>query len=156
MRIGIRSVQFAAIILTVVCLVPSGAHLMEFANKLKLDDQSYMIVQHIYSGWALAGIPLAGSIIANLWLAIRSRSQRAPLMLASIAFALMLATLITFLIWILPANIATAQWTQAPVNLSPLRAQWETTHAVNGILALLAVIAVVSASLSWNDQAPKP
>ncbi|HET8750738.1 MAG TPA: DUF1772 domain-containing protein [Sphingomicrobium sp.] len=154
MRTPIRAVQFIAIALTALAMVPSAAHLMEFANKAKLDAPSYMIVQHIYSGWAFAGVAVIGSIAANLWLAVRSRSQRPPFLLASAAFVLMLGTLISFFVWIYPANVATAQWTDAPADLPPLRAAWESTHAVNGALAILAFIAVVAASLSWKDRGP--
>jgi hypothetical protein len=147
---SIRVPQFAAIIFTVLALVPGGAHLLELPNKLKLDDQSYMIVQRIYSGWALAGVVLAGAIISNLWLAVRSRPQALPFAFACASAALLVITLITFFIWVFPANQATEQWTSAPENLAQLRSQWERTHAINAILTLFAVIATVLASLLWN------
>jgi len=133
-------------------LVPSGAHLIEFSNKMKLDPRSYMTVQQIYSGWALAGIPLIGAMAANLWLALRTWRQRIPFLFASAAFLLMLATLISFLVWIYPVNEATAQWTVVPPNLQPLRRQWEVTHAANAVLTFLAVIATVSSSLKWRHS----
>ena len=151
---SIRIPQFLAIIFTVLALVPGGAHLLEFPNKMKLDNQAYMTVQQIYSGWAFAGVVLFAAIAANVWLAIESRPQALPFALAAIAAALLVLTLITFFIWVFPANQATAQWTSAPPNLAPLRAQWERTHAINALLTFLAVVATVIASLSWRPDTP--
>jgi hypothetical protein len=151
---SIRIPQFLAILLTALILVPVGAHLLELPKKMKLDDQAYMTVQQIYSGWAFAGIMLVAAIASNLWLAIRSRPQTASAALAGLATALLVATLISFFIWILPANQATAQWTSAPDNLATLRSQWELTHAVNAVLTLLALMAAVLASLIWNPDTP--
>jgi hypothetical protein len=113
-----------------------------------------VIVQRIYSGWALAGVVLAAAIASNIWLAVRSRPQALPFAFACASVALLVITLITFFIWVFPANQATAQWTSAPQNLAPLRAQWERTHAINAVLTFFAVVAVVIASLSWRPDMP--
>jgi hypothetical protein len=152
---SMRVIQFAAIMFTVLALIPGGAHLLEFPNKIRLDDDSYMMVQQIYSGWALAGVVLVLAIALTVWLAIVSRPQALPFAFACAAAALLVVTLITFLIWVFPANQATANWTAAPTNLASLRTQWEFTHAVNAILTLLAVMAAVMASLAWNPAAPR-
>ena len=55
-----RLVQFLAILLTALALVPAGAHLAELPNKIGLDQEAYFIVQNIYAGWALFGIVLFG------------------------------------------------------------------------------------------------
>jgi len=89
---SIRIPQFLAIILTVLALVPGGAHLLEYCNKAKLEELDYMTVQQIYSGWAFAGIVIIAAIAANIWLAIRSRSQRLPFAFACAAAALIAAT----------------------------------------------------------------
>jgi hypothetical protein len=74
-----RSVaQFLAIVFTALALVPAGAHLFELPNKIGLAREAYFIVQSIYRGWALFGIVLIGSLVANLALAIIARRQRAP------------------------------------------------------------------------------
>jgi membrane protease YdiL (CAAX protease family) len=151
---SIRITQFLAVILTVLSLVPGGAHLLEFPAKAKLDAQAYMTVQQIYSGWAFAGIVIFGAIAANFWLAVRSRSQPMPFALACCAAGLIVITLVTFFIWIYPVNQATANWTAMPEHLPPLRAQWERTHAINAVLTFLAVIATLVASLGWRPATP--
>ena len=148
MRIEI--VQFIATMLTVMALVPGGAHLLELPNKMKLDRDAYLTVQPIYRGWALAGLPLAGSLIATLWLAWFSRTQPLPPLLASTAFLLLLATLISFFVFIFPVNKATRQWTMTTDRFDAMRARWEYTHAANAVLTLLAVAATLAAGLSWR------
>jgi len=147
----IRVVQFVAILFTVLALIPGAAHLIELPNKMALDRESYMTVQRIYRGWALAGVVLLGALLTTLWLAIISRSQGLPMLLAFSAFALLLVTLITFFVWVYPVNQATAQWTIATVDFERRRARWEYTHAANAVLTLVAVAATAAASLTWRN-----
>ncbi|HEX5500177.1 MAG TPA: hypothetical protein VFX03_13155 [Thermomicrobiales bacterium] len=146
-----KIVQFLAIVLTAVALIPEGAHFFERFAKMNLAPDQYMTVQQIYQGWALFGVVLFGALAANLALAILSRGQRGPLLLASAAFVLVAATLVIFFAWTFPANQATANWTVAPENLNPLRAQWEYSHAVNAVLTFIAFLCVTIASLSWSE-----
>ena len=74
----LKVVQFLALALTALALVPSGAHLFEFPNKMSLGAEQYFIVQNIYRGWSLFGIVLFGALIANLGARIvAARSRRA-------------------------------------------------------------------------------
>lgn len=150
--VSIKLVQFIAILLMALSLVPGGAHLIELPNKMALDRDAYMTVQGIYRGWALAGVVLFAALASTLWLAIRSRAQRMPMTLAAVAFALLLITLISFFVWVYPVNQATAQWTVVTDDFEPLRRQWEYTHAVNAVLTLLALAATVAASLAWRHR----
>src|SRR5688500_17069659 len=93
----LRVVQFLAVVLTALALVPAGAHLFELPNKIGLDQEAYFIVQNIYRGWALFGTVLFGALAANLALMLRRR--RAPLWLALTAFILIAATLVVFFTW---------------------------------------------------------
>jgi hypothetical protein len=144
---GLRTVQFLAIVLTALALVPAGAHLAELPNKIGLGQEAYFIVQSVYRGWALFGIALFGALAANLALAILIRRQRAPFWLALAAFLLVAATLAIFFIWTYPANQATSNWTVVPANWQELRTTWEYAHATNAILAFLALCAVTWSTL---------
>ena len=139
---GLRSVQFLAVILTALALVPAGAHLFELPNKIGLEQESYFIVQNIYRGWALFGIVLFGALAANLALAVAVRRQPAPFWLALAAFVLIAATLAIFFTWTYPANQATSNWTVVPDDWRELRTRWEYAHAVNAVLTFLALCAV--------------
>jgi hypothetical protein len=139
---GLRTVQFLAILFTALALVPAGAHLSELPNKIGLAEQQYFVVQGTYRGWALFGIVLFGALAANLVLGVLVRRQRAPFWLALSAFLLVAATLVIFFIWTYPANQATSNWTVVPPNWQELRLQWEYAHATNAVLTFLALCAV--------------
>ena len=63
---ALRLVQFLAIMLTALALVPSGAHLAALPNKMAMAQSAYFVAQQIYAGWALFGIVLFGALVANL------------------------------------------------------------------------------------------
>ena len=149
---ALRVVQFLAIVLTALALVPAGAHLFELPNQIGLDQEPYFIVQNIYRGWALFGIVLVGALAANLALAIMVRRQRAPFWLALLAFLLVAATLAIFFTWTWPANQATSNWTAVPENWRELRTRWEYAHAANAVLTFLALCAVTLAALMTRDR----
>ena len=149
----LRVVQFLAVILTALALVPAGAHLFELPNKIGLAQQAYFTVQGIYRGWALFGIVLFGALGANLVLALMLRHQRRAFWLALLAFLLIAASLAIFFTWTFPANQATANWTEAPPNWQELRRRWEYAHTTNAGLTFLALCAVTFASLLTRDRA---
>ena len=148
---ALRAVQFLAIVLSALALVPAGAHLAELPNKIDLDQEAYFVVQNIYRGWAQFGIVLFGALAANLALAIMVRRQRAPFRLALAAFLLVAATLVIFFIWTYPANQATSNWTVVPANWQELRTTWEYAHATNAVLTFLALCAVTWSVLVARD-----
>ena len=148
---ALRLVQFLAIVLTALALVPAGAHLAELPNKIGLDQEAYFVVQDIYRGWALFGIALFGALATNLALAIVVRRQRAPFWLASAAFLLAAATLVIFFIWTYPANQARSNWTVVPADWQQLRTTWEYAHATNAVLTFLALCAVTWSALLTRD-----
>jgi hypothetical protein len=148
---ALKIVQFLAIVLTAVVLIPEGAHFFERFAKMDLPPDQYMTVQQIYRGWALFGAVIVAALAANLALAILSRGQRGPLLWAAAAFVLIAATLAIFFAWTFPANQATDNWTVAPENLSALRTQWENSHAANALLTFVALICATIASLSWSE-----
>jgi hypothetical protein len=62
---ALRLVQFLAIMLTALALVPSGAHLATLPNKMTMAQADYFAAQQIYAGWALFGIVLFGALAAK-------------------------------------------------------------------------------------------
>jgi hypothetical protein len=63
---ALRLIQFLAIILTALALVPSGAHLAALRNKIAMAQADYFVAQRVYAGWTLFGIVLFGALAANL------------------------------------------------------------------------------------------
>jgi hypothetical protein len=147
-----RTVQFIAIVLAALALVPVGAHLLELPHKMALERDGYFLVQSIYSGWSLLGAVLIAAIAANAAAAIAMRAQPAPMFLAGAAALLLLATLVVFFAWVFPANQATANWTTMPSDWETLRRQWEYGHAADAVLTLGALCAATAAALAWRRR----
>jgi hypothetical protein len=145
--VPLKIVQFLALVLTALALVPSGAHLFEFPNKMSLGAEQYFIAQSIYRGWSLFGIVLFGALIANLALALLLRGRGAPFALALFGFFSIALTLVIFFIWTYPANQATDNWTTIPNNWEQLRRQWEYSHAANAVVTFAAFCSVALSSL---------
>jgi hypothetical protein len=150
---ALKAIEFLAVILTALALVPAGAHLFELPNKIGLAQDPYFVVQNIYRGWALFGIVLLGALAANLALAVMVRRQRVAFALALAAFLGIAATLAIFFVWTYPANVATGNWTVVPAAWETLRRQWEYAHAANAIITFAALCAVVLATLLTRPQA---
>ena len=145
--LGVRAVQFLAVVLTALALVPAGAHLAALPGKIDLPQEAYFTVQAIYLGWSLFGFALIGALLANLGLALIPWRQRWPCRFALAGFALIALTLAIFFIWIYPANQGTANWTVAPDDWQTLRRHWEYAHAANAGLTFLAFCSIVVATL---------
>lgn len=150
----VKTVQFLAILLTALALVPGGAHLFALWNKIDLPQDAYFTVQAIYRGWSLFGFVLIPALLVNLVLAFLRRREVRASALALAAALLMAATLVIFFTWTYPANVATQNWTVAPPGWEVLRREWEYSHAVNAGLTFLALALVVLSVLTWAPPPP--
>src|SRR5262245_28841891 len=137
-----KVLQFLAVVLTALALIPVGAHLFALPNKIDLDQTDYFIAQNIYRGWALLGIVLIGALLINLALAIMLRARGAPYLLVAINTLCLAITLAIFFAFTFPANQATSNWTAIPANWRALRFQWETSHAVNAGITFIGFCAL--------------
>jgi hypothetical protein len=148
---GVRLLQFCAIVLTALALVPAGAHFFELPNKIDLNQQAYFTVQAICRGWALFGVALFGALFANLALTLLLAFRRRPYVLPLLAFVLVAATLVIFFIWTYPANQATSNWTLPTPNWTTLRLHWEYAHAVNAVLTFVALCLLTWSAVRARD-----
>ena len=152
---ALRLIQFLAIILTALALVPSGAHLAALPNnyKMAMAQAAYFIAQQIYAGWALFGIVLFGALAANLAHAIVLCRLGRSFGYALASFLLIAANLAIFFVRTFPTNQATNNWTVVPNNWNKLRIQWEYSHAANAMVTFAALVCVVIAVLRQPSQA---
>jgi hypothetical protein len=146
-----KILQFLALVLTALALVPAGAHLLELPNKIDLSEGDYFIVQTIYNGWAMLGIVLIGTVLANLFHAIFLRGQGLAFVCALIAFLCIAVTLVIFFAFTFPANQVTGNWTQVPADWQQVRTEWEISHAVNAVLTFAAFCALTISVLLTRD-----
>ncbi|MBD0331154.1 MAG: DUF1772 domain-containing protein [Chitinophagaceae bacterium] len=147
------TVLFLAILFALVTLSALLAHLLEMPEKLKMNNESYQIVQSIYRGWAWLGIFELGAIVlTGTWAVFRWKSrQHFPHII--IAFACFVLSILIFFLYTYPTNAATNNWTTLPDNWEQLKYKWEFSHAGRAIsnltgLSLLVIVLVKEASPS--------
>jgi hypothetical protein len=145
---ALKTVQFLAIILTALALVPVGAHIFALPNKIGMSEADYFTAQQIYAGWALFGIVLFAALLINLVHAAMVRGEYPTFRFALAGFLLIAATLAVFFAWTFPANQATANWTEIPAGWEALRKQWEYSHAANAALTFAALVCVALSVLT--------
>lgn len=145
-----KASSFLAVLLTALALVPGAAHLLELPHKLAMSGHDYLIVQAIYRGWWMLGFVLVAAFLANLIMALRSRDQTTPFLLALGATFAVAAALVIFFVWTYPVNVATANWTRLPEEWRAMRTQWEFSHAAGAGIMLLALCCSLLAALKWR------
>jgi hypothetical protein len=142
-----KILQFIALVLGALALVPAGAHLFALPNKIDLAQTDYFVVQTIYRGWALFGVVLIGNVVVLAALAVAQRAQRAPFVLVLASLACQLVVLAIFFAVVYPANVATGNWTAIPANWEDLRWHWELGHAVDALIAFAGFCALAASVL---------
>jgi hypothetical protein len=144
---ALRIVEFLAIVLAALALVPVGAHLAALPNKIDMDADSYLAAQQIYAGWAwFAVIDIAAIVMAGA-LAFMLRGGGAAFWFGAGACALQVVAMIVFFLFVFPGNQATQNWTSLPDNWQALRTSWEYGHGASGIITFFAFVAIVLAVL---------
>ena len=145
---SLRVIEFLAVLLTALAVIPAGAHLFELPNKIDLPRDAYLTVQGIYAGWAWLGLFDVAALILNVILAIKLRRQRPAVYFAWTAALCLVAFFAIFFAWTFPANQATANWTTMPDDWSGLRLEWEYSHAVNAAVMFVAFCSVTLAVIT--------
>jgi hypothetical protein len=134
--------QVLALLLTALAMIPSGAHLLELSNKIRLTRGEYQTAQKLYRGWQFAGIIVIGALLSTLALTLRLRSEPESFTAAAVAFACIAGTQVIFWSATFPVNRRTVNWTMLPDNWAQLRIRWEYSHAASAVLNLIAFISV--------------
>jgi hypothetical protein len=148
---ALRIVQFLAVVLIALALVPAGAHIFSLPNKITLAQDQYFIAQSAYRGWALFGFVLFGAIVANFAAAMLVFYQGKPFALAALAVLCIGVSLVIFFVWTYLANVATNNWTQAPRNWDALRSQWEYSHAANAVIIFIGLCSATLSALTTRE-----
>ncbi len=140
------------------------AHALEYPGKLRLDQQTYMVVQTIYyPGFTLGGIGEVLAVIATLFLAIAFHDDSVAFWWAISSFIAVLAMHAIFWFFTQPVNkywlkdlplpgaaekfFATDRRASDP-NWKHFRARWEYSHIARAILSAFALVAVAVAVAS--------
>jgi hypothetical protein len=149
-------VQFFAVLLTALALVPGGAHALALPNKIRLPQERYFAAQQIYRGWAFTGLAPVAAVMVDVGLAYLLRDQPAAAWLSLAAGLCVAATLLVFFLRIWPANQATDDWISTSPDWPALRRRWEYGHAVNAGLILIGLGLVIASVLVAAPSAQGP
>ena len=144
-------VWVVSLLLATLAMVPAAAHLLELPNKIKLSGKEYLTAQRLYRGWALAGIVVVAALLSTLVLLFMLRDWPTAFALAWVAFLCIAGTQVVFWTFTYPVNRTTANWTFLPGDWPELRKRWEYSHAVNAVLNLVALVALIACMLWTND-----
>jgi hypothetical protein len=142
MLVYVRVLMIASVALY---LVPTGAHLFELPGKMAMSPTDYMVMQTIYTGWALFGIVIFAAMLLTLLHAVLCRGGRTVLLLSLASFLCLVATQAIFWTFTYPINVASSNWTVTPDHFETARRQWEYSHAASAVLTFLALIAITLA-----------
>jgi hypothetical protein len=144
---ALRLIQFLAIMLTALALVPSGAHLAALPKWRRQPTSSPS--RSTLDG---LGIVLFGALAANPAHTIVLCRLGRSFDYALASFLLVAANLAIFFVWTFPTNQATNNWTVVPKNWNAVRIQWEYSHAANAVVTFAALVCVVIAVLRQPSQ----
>lgn len=140
-------VRFCALFFTALTLAPALAHVFELPHKISLPAQEYLIVQQIYRGWDLLGLPVLLALASNAALTVLLARRREPFALPLTATSAIVASQVIFWVFTYPVNRATENWTTLPQQWMQLRARWEFSHAVGAACDLVAFVVLIVALL---------
>lgn len=135
--------RFLAILSTAIAMAGGLAHAFEFPAKIHLGQEDYLVVQQIYRGWSLLGVPIIIALLCSLAIAYLVRSHRLCVTLTLTAVVALGAQLANFFVFTQPVNRATANWTELPEDWESLRMQWEYSHLASAVLFVIAFVAMV-------------
>lgn len=148
-----KILQFLAVVLSMLALVPGLAHLFELPNKIHLDEADYFVVQNIYRGWSLFGTVLIANLLANAALAFALRGEHGALWLVLANLLCIAVSLGIFFAFTYPTNQATNNWTAIPANWEQLRWQWEMSHAANAAIDFIGFCSLTLSVLLTREEA---
>jgi hypothetical protein len=78
---------------------------------------------------------------------VMSRHEPSVRWSTAVALLSLIAAQLVFWMYTYPANVATTNWTNMPENWDALRRQWEYSHAGGAAFQVLAMAALIMASL---------
>ena len=147
---ALRSLQFAALLLSALSLTMESAHVLELPQKMQYDAQLYAAVNTtLYHYFAtIGGVYSLGAIVAASVLAFLVRKHRS-------AFGWILAAAVLFVLWFMswlmlvaPVNTQVAAALQSAPETVPalwmqLRERWEYGHVAGFVIQLLGFCALV-------------
>ena len=140
--------RFISLILAALAMGMHLAHVLELAPKLQWDIELYLPVQtSLYKLFGSIGPVLEiGALIVISILAYRLRSRDRIFKLTALSAGMIVLALITWVLFVLPANGHITQWQVDvfPPDWTRWRDQWQFGQAAIFILHLIGFSALIS------------
>ncbi len=152
----LNTIRFLSLVCLALVMAASLAHVFALPHKMALSGEEYLVVQQIYRGWSLFGIPAFLGLALTGLLALMVRQQHTPFRLTMIAQACIALSLAVFFLFTLPVNRKTLNWTVLPEQWEALRQTWEYSHATVALLfctAFVLLVLSVLAGRNYSSQA---
>jgi hypothetical protein len=148
--------RFLTIMLTAFSLSLSMAHLLEFPQRMKFDQQLWVrvtVFQEVYKYFGDVGsIFEVGAILTAIVLIFLVRGRGSVFYWTLGGALLLVAAFASWILFVNSANAELARWLTNPVppDWTSTRNQWEYAHAINALikiggLSLLVVSVLVEA-----------
>ena len=145
-----QATQLVALLLMGVEVGVSYSHFMQWAGKLTLDKETFLIVQNdliqYFIGMGFVEIPLM-VLLAVIALLVRQRRAVLVLTLMALGCCLLAFGVWGFLIEPINQQIDGKTLAQLPANWSQLRNQWHVYHFVRVILYTVGMVALSASAL---------
>ncbi|HVY15235.1 MAG TPA: hypothetical protein VHB27_08410 [Rhodopila sp.] len=128
--------RIISIAIAIAALLAPAAHVLEMANKLRMEGALWLQVQQqLYRGWGpFIGAPteIAG-VAVNAFLCLNRSHDMAARRMWGVAACLYVAMIAVFFVFNSPVNAALSTWASAtlPRNWGEFRWQWETGAAIS-------------------------
>src|SRR5262249_13616499 len=86
----VRAVEFLALMCVALSVAAPVAHLVSLPNKIDVPRDAYFVMQRVYDGWWVLGLPWVGAVCLSALAAFVNRRDRRTMLLWAGACALML------------------------------------------------------------------
>jgi hypothetical protein len=151
------------VILVAIAMALSLAHALEWPGKMRLNREQYLVVQPIYyPGFTIGGFAEVGGIAATLILLLLTPMDTTPFWLIAVALAALVVMHLIFWLMTQPVNrfwlrdetltgsaerfFGTKKQPDQPQrDWTELRDQWERSHMLRAVAAMLGLILLVTA-----------
>ncbi|MGE3908904.1 MAG: hypothetical protein AB7K36_06120 [Chloroflexota bacterium] len=153
--VRLQAWRFGALLLAALSMGASFCHALELWPKLQWAAPLYVEVQNeppgLYVMFGTVGaVAEVGSVLAAGVLAYLARGRGASARLSLIGAVLLALALISWVVFVAPANSVMREWTptSVPADWLRWRDQWEYAHAANFALKLVGFCALLASVLA--------
>lgn len=155
---NIQSLRFSAILLAALAMGMHLAHALELPPKLAWDAGLYQAVQSTLYVWfgRIGPVLEVGALLLVTALAWRLRGRGAVFILTMLSATMLVLSLATWALVVMPANAQLLQWQAsgvAPADWSHWRGQWQYGQAGIFVLHLIGFSALLCSVLREDINA---